>query len=454
MSGLLRYEELCYSFLLNSLRMETMGRHKRRRNAQARSRSNGKSRGRFPRLLGKWTVDHWQLVVAIVALVATLIGLPIAWLGYQATRPHRPSADLSIVGFAVSRTTDLDVIQTNAADESAAPERGKILGSVIDITIKNSGSLTSLITDAEFRFRRAQAICNLGGGPIEISGLYDVKVPDSSSRTPLTLHRKLRYEVRPNSLERLAFTVGPERSGEPFNPWLYQMEIFFHYDTSSSPLHVGTATLAAPIFKEEHWGDYFQAPDDTEHARCLDQNVGLVQDLIRVPSEWSSEFADLVRFLGMGREQGSYRADEHCVEDRIGETQAQSVDIHRICAFYNGKFVSVRIAIAGPTKPDDLAAYVLEVIIRPGDGDQYRLASGNFPDHLETCLSRVGSQSPALCDRGISSWSTQEVRMKMLAPFLNRYRELNMSFSIIFARAQEPEDTGPDQSKYLTIRKT
>jgi hypothetical protein len=230
----------------------------------------------------RWNRGDW---IGIAGVIVGVTGVIVAVL---ADKEPPPRSDLTVSAVDIRQAS----IPATANDGKGA----EVKGSVIDVIIKNAGASSSLITGADFIFRKAQQMenCTQVGGPLKISALYDVKVPVGPPKRepPFSLYREMQYEVRSNTHERFAFKVGPEVIRDGDWPWLYQVEIYLRYDGSQS-LFVATANLMESA--EYDWIFQQYLPPNRE---CLGRNAALMQEMIESKGIHSPElvaFAKQIR---------------------------------------------------------------------------------------------------------------------------------------------------------------
>jgi hypothetical protein len=159
----------------------------------------------------------------------------------------------------------MDIIKADIIDEEG-PKRPDHMGAIlIDVTVKNTGPTTTVVTGAEFRVNVMERIasCQPEGGPLQISGYYTAQLPYPLPRTPFITKRSIRREVRPNQVDRFVLSVGPKlMSIEKLNVYLYQVDVLIHHDDTSTPnpIFAGTALLSSPIYQGERYGEEAYRP--------------------------------------------------------------------------------------------------------------------------------------------------------------------------------------------------
>jgi hypothetical protein len=124
------------------------------------------------------------------------------------------------------------------------------------------------VTGAEFRVKVAEVVelCRPQGGPLRISGRYTATLPDPLPKTPFSIRHSIRHEIKPDSADRFAFSLGPKVwSADAPSLLLYQVDVLIEHDTPSiGPVFAGTALLSFPIYYGSRYGqgqyrEFFQA---------------------------------------------------------------------------------------------------------------------------------------------------------------------------------------------------
>lgn len=146
-----------------------------------------------------------------------------------------------------------------------------------------------MITRVDLLFHQATRLarCQQIGGEVDIAATYDVKVPAPdgdwfeiySQKTPFTLHREMRFEVKPNRHDRFGLTIGPELIPEMSMPWVYEIDVALRHD-DDQVLAVGTVLMLSNggqygfAFRED--GSPIK-PEDPHELQCLRRNAAVVQ---------------------------------------------------------------------------------------------------------------------------------------------------------------------------------
>ena len=195
--------------------------------------------------------------LAVTLLVGILGALP-AYLNWirDPTSPPRKQVPFQVSAFEVRQVREIkaDVIDAN---EVKIPDKMK--AAVIDLTVRNTGTMTTIVTGTEFRVKVAERIdsCKPEGGPLRISGHYTVTLPDPIPRAPFSIKHSIRHEIKPNAADRFALSLGPKVWPiDAPSLLLYQVDVLIHHDDpSTGPVFAGTALLSSPIYLGERYGE-------------------------------------------------------------------------------------------------------------------------------------------------------------------------------------------------------
>jgi hypothetical protein len=166
----------------------------------------------------------------------------------------------------------------------------------IDLTVRNSGDLVSIVKRIGFRIRASALvkICTGAGAGLEPSERYKaVMLPPNPSEGQI-VKTKVSQEIKPGEADR--FTVGldvpnPEKvEGKR----IYQMDVLLYHDTEQEPAEAGTVLAAAPYLPEK-W-DFWSGQNTSrseligqsggpEIARCLDRNEATLKKMLVLGGE-------------------------------------------------------------------------------------------------------------------------------------------------------------------------
>jgi hypothetical protein len=242
--------------------------------------------------------DKIAVWIGVSSLLLAGLGLVQTYSSEQSARSNdtpelRPS--LQVVAVSAKEVKKVDAMDKGGNGETLGQNPFGVNSPRLDITVKNAGSGTSLITQADLHFRKAVRLarCRVEGGEVDIAASYDVKVPAPDGdwfavypmKTPFVLHREMRFEVKPNRHDRFELTIGPERIPEMSMPWIYEIDVTLRRD-GGEVLPVGTVLMLSNggqeglMYSED--GSPLK-PDDPGELQCLRRNAAEVQQAVGRP---------------------------------------------------------------------------------------------------------------------------------------------------------------------------
>lgn len=189
--------------------------------------------------------------VAVFGLISSLGALTIGVLTFfqdQGAIQRETSSSLQVVKASVKTVEDIkgQIIDTSYPESQSDTQ---LTSSVIDLLLENTGGKTAIITSATATIRQVQKFEACRGGPIYVSGFYQIKVPDTQD-LPVDLRVDLPFSVDGNSEDRLVISIGPERSSSSDWGSIYQTEVTLQLGDGTS-LNVGKFILWAPVFNKK-----------------------------------------------------------------------------------------------------------------------------------------------------------------------------------------------------------
>lgn len=127
---------------------------------------------------------RWLIASVAIPSAAVLVSL-LTWGFPREPGNEQPQSEttstthppLWVSAFDVNRVKEVKAEVWEAGSEESKSS-DSVKSSVIDVTVKNTGSNTIVIKSVEFRFRFAEALqlCADRGGPVLVSGHYTVKL--------------------------------------------------------------------------------------------------------------------------------------------------------------------------------------------------------------------------------------------------------------------------------------
>ena len=207
-----------------------------------------------------------------------------------AAPPNR--SDLKVVNVAVQKPSKVDA-ELQDEGRRNPPEKAQIEASVIDVTVKNSGTAPVVILGVDFTFAFAEEMqnCPGGGDGVMVGAAYSVKVPTSPPPRPFKLTRDIRFSVASGGVERFTLSVGPDQQydANEGGPWLYVMGLALRTDDAPKTVDLGTVAIAAQprmLIPKPYAG--FD-PD------CLRQNLEVMAAAARFPAIRPEELTSAIK---------------------------------------------------------------------------------------------------------------------------------------------------------------
>lgn len=245
-------------------------------------------------MLRRWSSLKIEVKVSIVALIVTVVlGLGAVVQTYLANKPRSNVSDVAISAVDVNTTKNIDAEWTAAG----LGEKGfdKSQGSAVDLTLFNRGTAPGLITSADVTFRQVRELenCTRSGGAVSLQARYDIKVPIEPTRTqvPFTISRPLRFVVESNRHERLALTIGPEKTFEAEWPWFYEVDIALRLDSGKS-LEIKKVFLLENAYEQWVIFDSFAGPPPSELIECARKEAAFLERAVSTSGTHSPELLD------------------------------------------------------------------------------------------------------------------------------------------------------------------
>jgi hypothetical protein len=237
------------------------------------------------------------LVTAISVTVPILAGgsgskeTPVA-----AASPPAHTAKLQVLDLAVS------------GGNPGVLLRDRPTPSKIDLTVRNAGSLVSVLTRLGLRVRATGfvAICQAGGG-LEPSKNYDVLLPPRAHIGQL-IRYKLSQQVAPNNADRFTVRVDVPEPARQLGTYLYQLDVLLFHDQARAPVKAGTVIVAAPFVPTPpdfwsaapaKWRAEFAGAASGPVKECMMKNEAVYRTILALKGERSSLLnKDVLKTLG------------------------------------------------------------------------------------------------------------------------------------------------------------
>ena len=178
-------------------------------------------------------INHplWTTAGALLGIVGLVLsGFQI----YQATQSKPEDLEVSMTSFAgptkVQAVSYDGPTHTYGApvDATATP---------VDITLQNNGGEPSLITQVVATVTYADKLkdcTSTGAGPLRVSAEYTITIPDKDGLPASGTYTKdVRFEVKPETVDRMTITVGPEFESADNFPYVVGFDVALVHDDGS-----------------------------------------------------------------------------------------------------------------------------------------------------------------------------------------------------------------------------
>jgi hypothetical protein len=270
---------------------------------------------------------------------------------------------------------------------------------LLDVTLRNTGTVAAFISDAEITVRYAKQLknCEHSGGEARVSAQYSFKVPRDVSSGQV-VGREISFEVGAGAVDRLAFSVGPvEQSGSSAVPWLYVVDLKLKYSDSDDYFEVGSAALLA---RPGDGARQLKAGVEGGDYECLQQNADMIVGALALTKNASVELLELSagHTAALGSD-GKAPAQEVCVEQT---SSASRILIQNTCFKLTNRELTARVGLAQANTPE--GAQILFRIGSPDAGLNLRWAALFIQGEWRAgFVERDGSRAPSGTGCGICS---------------------------------------------------
>jgi hypothetical protein len=384
---------------------------------------------------------------------------------------HPLNGELRLVDATVRNSSDIVTEVYDAGDDTTSSR--KSAGPTIDVKLHNTGVRPVLLTGAEINFRKVHELrpC-FGAGELEFSAKYDVKVPRhvGAGSASHVLRHPMSFEVKENSYDRLAITVGPANwsDGEP--PTIYETELTLVED-SGRHLNAGTFTLISPHESRQVIGTP-AAITDSNAQQCVDENQKIVEQAVQSGGKQDPELLALrdafkdpraaERFDTPPVSNPATSAPGGCVNDKIGDvgyrngaTKIGAIDITKVCANFQADGLSLRVEFSAPTKQSlDKEIEVRLLAAR----DEYIVQSRVPGPNAEAgCIAKGPPPFSFECRGATVQWAAKGLTMNIIRRDLLQEPGLSLQISLFSKNRNEfggydGSDLAPDKSEFIVER--
>jgi hypothetical protein len=291
---------------------------------------------------GEKSVRIWTVVAGVAGVGALVAGLLQIW-------PSTPSADVKIVNVAVQKPSSVDATVYSETDDKDR-SKGNVDATVIDVTVKNVGSIPAVILEASFAFRFAEEMQNCPGGGDAglVSGEYAVVVPTLPPPRPFTINRGMRYVLEPGKVNRFTFSIGPavQRDANEGGPWLYAVDGSLRIDEMPKLAKLGTVAIVA----QPHM--LIQRPDPGFDASCLTYNQSLMARLAKIDAIRSTELTQAIKEWTSYVPRPAATAPSSFKVCAEGKPMTGQLSLKSVCYSYTKSLLSARFILSGSARPN------------------------------------------------------------------------------------------------------
>jgi hypothetical protein len=228
-------------------------------------------------------------VVGVVALVVAVF----AWLYPRAA--DSSAGRLEVVSAEITRLQDIagDTDDRGTGDPRAGHD---IQDAAVDVILRNRGGSPVLVEEVTARVldRHDLEWCPPSGPYLGAGARYDLVGPQSGAPEPDPVPVRKPLQVPPNSFDRLAVTIGPDRSSWPV---VYTVELTAGLADADGDLPLGTFTIASPasslgILRAQAWSG------DPVQEACVRDNERRLREILRQGSILAPDVVLLQERLG------------------------------------------------------------------------------------------------------------------------------------------------------------
>jgi hypothetical protein len=335
----------------------------------------------------------------------------------------------------------------------------------------------ALITEAELQFNKIYELrpC-FGAGELQISARYDVTVPrDMGAKpSPRVLRQAMSFQVKENSYDRLALTVGPSSQSDGEPPQIYEVEVNLVED-SGRRLSAGRFTLISPHESRKVLGNPTSIASYGAQS-CVDENQKIVEQAVRSGGKQDPELLALrdafkdpsaaERFhtapLNKSVDNAATPTADGCVEDKVGDvsyrfgaTESGSIDITKLCADFRLNRLRLRVDFADEAKQKlDMG---IEVSMQTASEHYILQSSVPATSGKATCIAKSSTGFRPDCDSASVEWGTRGLAVDIGQRELLKEHNFTLSISLFSGNRNQfggydGSDLVPDKSEVTVSR--
>ncbi|MEV3985348.1 hypothetical protein [Nonomuraea sp. NPDC049758] len=243
--------------------------------------------------------------ISLVALAASLIALVPAFDSARSGASQAETAKkeserkglLEVTAVSARFTSELNGVETT---DGTTKKATGLNGPAVDISVRNRGSGSAVITKVTAYVTRSELLetCGGTGGDLGIAAHYAIEIP-LSSKPPFTRATtdEVRFDVKSGENDRFSVTIGPDPKEAGKAPWVGVVTIRLH-DADGSDIDIGPIALVSAGDDEFFYPSRFSWKIEPESSGCMKGNATLVSEVMRIPGITASkEFSALHRAL-------------------------------------------------------------------------------------------------------------------------------------------------------------
>jgi hypothetical protein len=176
-----------------------MGRKGRRKRARRRDTA------------AKWYASPvFVALVSLVGVAVAVVSLVVAKAAYDQDAAGKDASMTPRVNLVSYELTSVDDVAAEFSEDVDKPaESVSVKAPAVDVVLENLHDQSALITRVDAQVRGVHTVQACGGGPLQITARYDIRIPqDGAGRT---FGEDKKFEVEGKRKERFLVSVGPER---------------------------------------------------------------------------------------------------------------------------------------------------------------------------------------------------------------------------------------------------
>ncbi|MFD4635876.1 hypothetical protein ACFWN2_01105 [Lentzea sp. NPDC058436] len=208
-----------------------MGRKGRRRRARRRGAAV------------KWYASPvFVAVVSIVGVAVAVVSLVVAKAAYDQDAAGKDASMTPRVNVVGHELTSVDDVAAELSEDVDKPtEKVSVKALAVDVVLENLHDQSALITRVDAEVRGVHTVQACGGGPLQITAQYHVRIPqDGAGRK---FGSDVKFEVEGKRKDRFVVSVGPEKVIETDLVQIFHLDLLLRLQNGET-LRVNDIMLA------------------------------------------------------------------------------------------------------------------------------------------------------------------------------------------------------------------